>query len=120
LYPKAQITPSVVQKMLVIVQKMHFAHTVATRHAICALSFRSKADLNRGVASTASVADPKRTWRGMKSRSAAVSWRSLREMVPGAVRVAVLVNPANVEFAETTLKDGQRTCRFRRRPNTSW
>jgi putative ABC transport system substrate-binding protein len=29
----------------------------------------------------------------------------LREMVPGAVRVAVLVNPANREFAETTLKD---------------
>jgi putative ABC transport system substrate-binding protein len=29
----------------------------------------------------------------------------LREMVPGAVRVAVLVNSANVQFAETTLKD---------------
>jgi putative tryptophan/tyrosine transport system substrate-binding protein len=29
----------------------------------------------------------------------------LREMVPGAVRVAVLVNPANAAFAETTLKD---------------
>jgi putative ABC transport system substrate-binding protein len=29
----------------------------------------------------------------------------LREMVPGMVRVAVLVNPANAAFAETTLKD---------------
>jgi ABC-type uncharacterized transport system substrate-binding protein len=29
----------------------------------------------------------------------------LREMVPGTVRVAVLVNPANAAFAETTLKD---------------
>jgi putative tryptophan/tyrosine transport system substrate-binding protein len=29
----------------------------------------------------------------------------LREMVPGAARVAVLVNPANAAFAETTLKD---------------
>src|SRR5207237_4549900 len=26
-------------------------------------------------------------------------------MVPGAIRVAVLVNPANLEFADTTLKD---------------
>jgi putative tryptophan/tyrosine transport system substrate-binding protein len=29
----------------------------------------------------------------------------LRELVPGADRVAVLVNPANAELAETTLKD---------------
>jgi ABC-type uncharacterized transport system substrate-binding protein len=29
----------------------------------------------------------------------------LRELVPAAVRVAVLVNPANTEFAETTLRD---------------
>jgi putative tryptophan/tyrosine transport system substrate-binding protein len=29
----------------------------------------------------------------------------LRELVPAAVRVAVLVNPANAEFAETTLRD---------------
>jgi ABC-type uncharacterized transport system substrate-binding protein len=29
----------------------------------------------------------------------------LREMVPGTARVAVLVNPANAAFAETTLKD---------------
>jgi putative tryptophan/tyrosine transport system substrate-binding protein len=29
----------------------------------------------------------------------------LREMVPGTVRVAVFVNPANAAFAETTLKD---------------
>ena len=29
----------------------------------------------------------------------------LRELVPGANRVAVLVNPANAELAETTLKD---------------
>jgi putative tryptophan/tyrosine transport system substrate-binding protein len=29
----------------------------------------------------------------------------LRELVPATVRVAVLVNPANAEFAETTLRD---------------
>jgi putative ABC transport system substrate-binding protein len=40
----------------------------------------------------------------------------LREMVPGAIRVALLVNPANLEFAETTLKDAEpdRTARPRR------
>jgi putative ABC transport system substrate-binding protein len=35
----------------------------------------------------------------------------LREMVPGAVRVAVLVNPANAAFAETTLKDAEPAAR---------
>ena len=32
----------------------------------------------------------------------------LRELVPGAARVAVLVNPANTANAETTLRDAER------------
>ena len=35
----------------------------------------------------------------------------LRELVPGAARVAVLVNPANATSAETTLKDVQAAAR---------
>jgi putative ABC transport system substrate-binding protein len=35
----------------------------------------------------------------------------LRELVPGAKRIAVLVNPANAELAETTLKDIEHAAR---------
>src|SRR6202045_4709248 len=35
----------------------------------------------------------------------------LREMVPGAARIAVLVNPANAMTTETTLRDVQRAAR---------
>jgi putative tryptophan/tyrosine transport system substrate-binding protein len=47
----------------------------------------------------------------LNNELAAKRMELLRELVPGAARVAVLVNPANATTAETTLRDAQTAAR---------
>jgi putative tryptophan/tyrosine transport system substrate-binding protein len=47
----------------------------------------------------------------LNNELAAKRMELLRELVPGAARVAVLVNPANATTAETTLRDAQAAAR---------
>jgi len=47
----------------------------------------------------------------LNNELAAKRMELLRELVPGATRVAVLVNPANATTAETTLRDAQAAAR---------
>jgi putative ABC transport system substrate-binding protein len=67
-----------------------------------------------GVGLVASLAHPGGNLTGinfLNSELAAKRLGLLRELVPGAARVAVLVNPANAVNAETTLRDAQAAAR---------
>jgi len=62
----------------------------------------------------ASIARPERNLTGVNlvsSELAAKRLEFMRELVPGAVRVAVLVNPANAANTETTLRDVETVAR---------
>jgi putative ABC transport system substrate-binding protein len=62
----------------------------------------------------ASLARPSGNLTGinfLQSELAAKRLELLRELVPGAARVAVLVNPANATTAETTLREAQAAAR---------
>src|SRR6185503_14903580 len=61
-----------------------------------------------GLGIVTSIARPERNLTGVNlvsSELAAKRLEFMRELVPGAVRVAVLVNPANAANTETTLRD---------------
>jgi hypothetical protein len=67
----------------------HLRHEASDHSLIAGGRFRAEADIHARVASTASVVnDPKRSWAGLKSRSAAVSCHrgvlSFRSEVPEA------------------------------------
>src|SRR5438093_8762509 len=61
-----------------------------------------------GIACSSSLARPSGNLTGINIFNAELTAKRLgflRELVPGAIRVAVLVNPANAVIAETTLKE---------------
>ena len=67
-----------------------------------------------GLSLVASIARPEGNLTGINFLAAELNAKRLellRELVPGAVRVAVLINPDNVVNAETTLRDVQAAAR---------